>query len=125
VLRHVKQIISEPGKAIAQPSMALAMRLLEFDETEEEITEAVVDGSIAELPMHFFQPHRILHWNAATKEWHPLKRGKTQLLGRLCMEHDIVARGVELPEGARVGDHLVFCDAGAYDRSMSYVFGRG
>jgi diaminopimelate decarboxylase len=125
VLRHVKQIISEPGKAIAQPSMALAMRLLEFDETEEEIKEAVVDGSIAELPMHFFQPHRILHRDARTGEWRPLKRGKTQLLGRLCMEHDIVARGVELPDGARVGDVLVFCDAGAYDRSMSYVFGRG
>jgi diaminopimelate decarboxylase len=125
VLRHVKQIISEPGKAIAQPSMALAMRLLEFDDSEEEVKEAVVDGSIAELPMHFFQPHRILHRDARTGEWRPLKRGKTQLLGRLCMEHDIVARGVQLPEGARVGDVLVFCDAGAYDRSMSYVFGRG
>jgi diaminopimelate decarboxylase len=124
-LRHVRQIISEPGKAIAQPSMALAMRLLEFDEDEAEVKEAVVDGSIAELPMHFFQPHRILHLDAATNEWRPLKRGKTQLLGRLCMEHDIVARGVELPEGARVGDVLIFCDAGAYDRSMSYVFGRG
>jgi diaminopimelate decarboxylase len=125
VLRHLKQVISEPGKAIAQPSMALAMRLLEFDDAEEEVKEAVVDGSIAELPMHFFQPHRILHRDAATGEWRPLKRGKTQLLGRLCMEHDIVARGVQLPEGARVGDVLVFCDAGAYDRSMSYVFGRG
>jgi diaminopimelate decarboxylase len=105
--------------------MALAMRLLEFDDTEEEVSEAVVDGSIAELPMHFFQPHRILHWDARRRAWQPLKRGKTQLLGRLCMEHDIVARGVQLPEGAQVGDILVFCDAGAYDRSMSYVFGRG
>jgi diaminopimelate decarboxylase len=41
------------------------------------------------------------------------------------MEDDIVARNVELPESAQVGDVLVFCDAGAYDRSMSYVFGRG
>jgi diaminopimelate decarboxylase len=124
-LRHTKQVISEPGKALAQPSMALAMRLLEFDESEEDVTEAVVDGSIAELPMHFFQPHRILHRDGRTGEWRPLKRGKTLLLGRLCMEHDIVARGVELPEGARPGDLLVFCDTGAYDRSMSYVFGRG
>ncbi|MDQ3816509.1 MAG: ATP-grasp domain-containing protein [Acidobacteriota bacterium] len=124
-LRHLKQIISEPGKAIAQPSMALAMRLLEFDESEEEVKEAVVDGSIAELPMHFFQPHRILWRSEETGEWQALRRGRTQLLGRLCMEHDIVARDVELPEGARVGDILIFCDAGAYDRSMSYVFGRG
>jgi diaminopimelate decarboxylase len=125
-LPYVEQIISEPGKAMAQPSMALAMRLLEFEESEEgEITEAVVDGSIAELPMHFFQPHRILSKDAETGEWRALKRGKTQLLGRLCMEHDIVASNVELPKGVRPGDVLVFCDAGAYDRSMSYVFGRG
>jgi diaminopimelate decarboxylase len=41
------------------------------------------------------------------------------------MEHDIVASNIALPETAQVGDVLVFCDAGAYDRSMSYVFGRG
>jgi diaminopimelate decarboxylase len=124
-LPHVVEIISEPGKAMAQPTTALAMRLLEFDETQSEVEEAVVDGSIAELPMHFFQPHRILHQDARTGEWRTLKRGQTQLLGRLCMEHDVVASNVELPEGARVGDVLIFCDAGAYDRSMSYVFGRG
>jgi diaminopimelate decarboxylase len=125
-LPGVVQIISEPGKAMAQPSTALAMRLLEFEESEDgEIKEAVVDGSIAELPMHFFQPHRILHCDAQTGEWRALGRGKTPLLGRLCMEHDIVALNVELPDGVRPGDVLVFCDAGAYDRSMSYVFGRG
>jgi diaminopimelate decarboxylase len=125
-LPNVGQIISEPGKAMAQPSMALAMRLLEFEQSPEgEIKEAVVDGSVAELPMNFFQPHRILHLDAESGRWQPLKRGRTQLLGRLCMEHDIVASNVELPKNARVGDVLVFCDAGAYDRSMSYVFGRG
>lgn len=124
-LPHVAQLISEPGKALAQPSMALAMRLLEILETDGETQEAVVDGSIAELPMHFFQPHRILRRDAQTGALQPLRRGKTQLLGRLCMEHDIVATNVELPEAARPGDVLIFCDAGAYDRSMSYVFGRG
>ncbi|HEY0005175.1 MAG TPA: ATP-grasp domain-containing protein [Pyrinomonadaceae bacterium] len=124
-LPHVKQIMSEPGKALAQPSMAVAMRVLEIQESGGEIREAVVDGSIAELPMYFFYPHRILSQDARTGDWRPLKRGKTHLMGRLCMEHDVVATNVELPEGVRVGDLLVFCDAGAYDRSMSYVFGRG
>ncbi|HEX8290791.1 MAG TPA: hypothetical protein VF570_03480, partial [Pyrinomonadaceae bacterium] len=130
-LPNLREIVSEPGKAMAQPSMALAMRLLEIQEpdgsgeSEGEVSEAVVDGSIAELPMHAFQPHRILGRDAATGEWRPLKRGKTQLMGRLCMEHDVVAWNVELPEGAKAGDVLIFCDAGAYDRSMSYVFGRG
>jgi diaminopimelate decarboxylase len=104
--------------------MALAMRLLELSETDDDIKEAIVDGSIAELPMHCVQPHRILYQNR-NGEWQALRRGSTRLLGRLCMEHDVVAANVELPAGARKGDVLIFCDAGAYDRSMSYDFGRG
>jgi diaminopimelate decarboxylase len=124
-LPHVRQIFSEPGKALAQPSMAVAMQILEIRNAFGEAREVVVDGSIAELPMYFFYPHRILCRDGAGGEWKSLNRGKTQLLGRLCMEHDIVASNVELPETTQVGDILVFCDAGAYDRSMSYVFGRG
>jgi diaminopimelate decarboxylase len=36
-LPHVRQIVSEPGKAMAQPSMALAMRILEIQEHEDDI----------------------------------------------------------------------------------------
>lgn len=122
-LSGVRQIITEPGKALAQPSMALAMQILEIRRAKGRPSEVVVDGSIAELPMHFFHPHRILaHENGG---WRALERGKTTVLGRLCMEHDILAANVGLPEDSREGDILVFCDAGAYDRSMSYVFGCG
>lgn len=124
-LPNVRQIITEPGKALAQPSMAVAMQILELRNSDNAVYEAVLDGSIAELPMYFFYPHRILYQNAKNGGWKPLNRGKTKLLGRLCMENDIVASNIELPESAQVGDILVFCDAGAYDRSMSYVFGRG
>jgi diaminopimelate decarboxylase len=124
-LPSVRQIVSEPGKAMAQPSMALAMRILEIQEHEDDYVEAVVDASIAELPMYFFYPHRMLRRCSTTGEMQPLGRGKTHLMGRLCMEHDIVATNVQLPEGTRAGDLLIFCDAGGYDRSMSYVFGRG
>lgn len=124
-LPHVRQIVSEPGKAMAQPSMALAMRILEIQAHEDDSVEAVVDASIAELPMHFFQPHRILRQCGETGQLQPVGRGKTHLMGRLCMEHDIVAANVGLPEGTRAGDVLIFCDTGGYDRSMSYVFGRG
>jgi diaminopimelate decarboxylase len=124
-LPHVRQIVSEPGKAMAQPSMALAMRILEIQEHEDDYVEAVVDASIAELPMYFFYPHRMLRQCAKTGALSPIGRGKTHLMGRLCMEHDIVAANVSLPEGTAAGDLLIFCDAGGYDRSMSYVFGRG
>jgi diaminopimelate decarboxylase len=125
LLPGVRQIVSEPGKAMAQPSMALAMRILEIQEHEDDYVEAVVDASIAELPMYAFYPHRMLRKCSRTGEMQPLGRGKTHLLGRLCMEHDVVAANVQLPEGTRAGDLLIFCDAGGYDRSMSYVFGRG
>jgi diaminopimelate decarboxylase len=125
MLSGVRQIASEPGKAMAQPSMALAMRILEIQEHEEDYVEAVVDASIAEIPMHFWQPHRMVRQCGKTGELQPIGRGKTHLMGRLCMEHDIIASNVQLPEGTRAGDLLIFCDAGGYDRSMSYVFGRG
>lgn len=125
MLPGVRQIASEPGKALAQPSMALAMRILEIQEHEEDHVEAVVDASIAELPLHFWQPHRMVRRCGDTGELQPIGRGKTHLMGRLCMEHDIIASNVRLPEGSRAGDLLIFCDAGGYDRSMSYVFGQG
>jgi diaminopimelate decarboxylase len=123
ILAGVRQIITEPGKALAQPSMALAMQILEIRRSKGLTREVVVDGSIAELPMYFFHPHRILAREDGV--WRACGRGETALLGRLCMEQDIVASNVELPRSTREGDMLVFCDAGAYDRSMSYVFGCG
>ena len=124
-LSGVTEVISEPGKAIAQPTMALAMSVLEIRRYAGGATEAVMDGSIAELPMYAFHPHRILSQDKATGDWVPLERGNSMLFGRLCMEHDIVASNIELPENTKQGDVFVFCDTGAYDRSMSYVFGCG
>ena len=97
----------------------------EVQHHEADYVEAVVDASIAELPMYFFYPHRMLRQCASTGAITPIGRGKTHLMGRLCMEHDIVAANVALPDGTAAGDVLIFCDAGGYDRSMSYVFGRG
>jgi diaminopimelate decarboxylase len=124
-LPNVREIVSEPGKALAQPSMALAMQILEIRKQRDDSREVIVDGSIAELPMYFFHPHRILHHGRRERQWRAVGRGKTHLLGRLCMEHDVVATNVELPKTAEAGDLLIFCDSGAYDRSMSYVFGCG
>ncbi|MFL6468458.1 MAG: hypothetical protein ACJ72Z_10925 [Pyrinomonadaceae bacterium] len=123
-LSGVKEVIFEPGKALAQPTMALAMSVLEIRRYMNDSCEVVMDGSIAELPMYFFYPHRIAVRDTGG-EWRSLGRGNALLLGRLCMEHDIVAADVHVPETASEGDIFVFCDAGAYDRSMSYVFGCG
>ena len=47
-----------------------------------------------------------------------------RLLGRLCMEADVLGRRRQVTPLAP-GDTVVVCDAGASDASMTYPFGRG
>jgi diaminopimelate decarboxylase len=130
-LPHVRELILEPGRALAQPSMALAVRVLEVRRRGDgQFNDVVVDGSIAELAYHNYTifPHRVLWHNpddTGEQLWRPLGRGTGRILGRLCMEKDILAEALAVPESLRAGDLLVICDAGAYDRSMSYSFGQG
>jgi diaminopimelate decarboxylase len=55
----------------------------------------------------------------------PLGIGKSRILGRICMEDDILADSVDLPPTVNIGDRIIIADAGAYERSMSYEFGYG
>jgi diaminopimelate decarboxylase len=119
--------VIEPGKAMAQPSMALATTVLEVRALKDGAREAVVDAAISDLPMAPFYPHRVYgrarpHGRGA---WQALGGGGDRLLGRICMETDILASDLALPEGLEPGDRLVIADAGAYDASMAYNFGRG
>ncbi len=122
-LPTVRRIILEPGKALSQRAMCLLTRVLEVRRGRER-TELVVDGSIAELPDVRSHPHRIVSRNTAGKvaQW---EEGGDRILGRLCMEFDILADTVRIPRHIKAGDCLAFLDAGAYDASMAYVFSRG
>jgi diaminopimelate decarboxylase len=128
MLPRLGQFILEPGKALLQPAMALAVRVLEVRraaQSPHEIKELVVDGSIAELPQAHAYPHRILTRDRDRGGWRALGRGRARILGRICMEDDILAMDVDVPRGIAPGETLIICDTGAYDRSMSHVFGRG
>jgi diaminopimelate decarboxylase len=121
-LPSVSRFILEPGRAIAQPSMALVCRILETRHDEER--EVVVDASIAELPEARNFPHRPL-WRDSEGAWRPFRCGTDRILGRLCMENDVLADGVSLPDALKPGDLIAFWDAGAYDASMAFRFGQG
>jgi diaminopimelate decarboxylase len=54
-----------------------------------------------------------------------MARGKARILGRLCMEDDILAPNVHPRADIAEGELLAICDAGAYESSMAYTFGRG
>ena len=103
--------------------MAMVTSVLDVRRQDGTIHEVVVDACIAELPLASVYPHRFFH--IAGDRLVPLPRGPVRVLGRICMEDDVLSHGLELPDSLRIGDRLVICDAGAYERSMSYAFGRG
>lgn len=56
------------------------------------------------------------------KYWKPLKEGKDKILGRICMEFDQFG-DIKMPEDLKIGDHIMIRECGAYDMTMSYLFG--
>ncbi|MFM8551133.1 MAG: hypothetical protein ACKOCD_02295, partial [Nitrospiraceae bacterium] len=124
--RHVpgiRRIILEPGKALSQPSMCLLTRVLEVRRSRTS-AEVVIDGSIAELPDVRSHPHHVVSLGQAGAPtlW---GSGRDRILGRLCMEFDILSDAVQIPRRLRAGDLIAYKNAGAYDASMAYSFGTG
>jgi diaminopimelate decarboxylase len=122
-LPELGRILLEPGKALVQPSTVLLTRVLEARQIDG-VREVVVDASIADLSQAGAFPHRI-YWRESSGQWRPLPYGAGRVLGRICMENDILGSNVEIPPELDRGDLLVVGDCGAYDRSMSYAFGTG
>ncbi|MDQ4145425.1 MAG: hypothetical protein M3198_17125, partial [Actinomycetota bacterium] len=121
----LREIILEPGKALVQSAMAVVSRVLEVRTTPGDVREAVVDASIAELPEARMYPHPVLWRRQPSGPWRPLERGVDTLLGRLCIEQDVLATDIALPHETLPGDLVAIGEAGAYDASMAYTFGEG
>jgi diaminopimelate decarboxylase len=117
---HLNTLLLEPGKALSQPLGVVVSRVLDARPSRSEV---VLDASLAELSNVDYHPHRLLG-HTADRGWHRLPRGEGRLLGRLCMEADVLGRRRTVDHLAP-GDTVVVCDAGAYDASMTYPFGRG
>jgi len=122
-LPRLEVLVAEPGKALVQPATVLVTTVVEVRRRGGSAAEAVVDASVSALPLARDYPHRILARDG--RRWQTLPAGQARILGSACMEHDVLAPDVSLPPRLRAGDRLVFCDAGAYDASMAYRFGRG
>lgn len=120
-LPAAQHLVLEPGKALCQPVCALVGRVLEVRPSRGEI---VVDCSVAELQAALAYPRRRA-WRPSSGDWTAWGSGAGRVLGRLCMENDILATDVALPAGLSAGDLVAFGDTGAYDMSMSYGFARG
>ena len=108
---------------MALQSAVLVTRVQEVRRTEKAC-EVVVDASIAEMPNLDHAPTRIVS-RLPDGTWRPLVEGDDRIVGRLCMEEDILADGVAIPEWISPGSLMGVLNAGAYSASMSYEFGRG
>jgi diaminopimelate decarboxylase len=126
-LPQVESLYFEPGRSITQEGEILISRVLDIRKTPtQKISEIVVDACIAELPLIHSYSHRIFcHRSDSSEGLLHLDPGETKVLGRICMENDVLSPGLKVPESLKLGDLIVFGDAGAYERSMSYDFGRG
>jgi diaminopimelate decarboxylase len=113
----------EPGRALTQATMAMVTSVLDVRRQDGMIHEVVMDACIAEMPLASVYPHRF--FRVAGDQLVPVARGPVRVLGRICMEDDILSAGLDLPHTLDIGDRVVICDAGAYERSTSYAFGRG
>ena len=125
-LAGLKRLVFEPGRALTQETMAIATRVLEVrrDMASNTPSDIVVDTCVAELPLCATQPHRVIHAQP-NGSWQVLAHGSSRVLGRICMEDDILSDGICVADDIAIGDRLLFLDAGAYDRSMAYEFGKG
>lgn len=122
----LREVIFELGKSLVQPTMVLVSRVLDVRRNSDgTVDEIVVDASIAELPDIANAPHRTFFSVAATGELLSGGNGHAVVLGRLCMESDVLVRGIAVPKHIGLGDCFIVCDAGAYDASMSFAFGVG
>ncbi len=130
-LPKVEAIYFEPGRSLTQEGEILVSRVLSVRKSPKakEVSEVVVDACVAELPLIQSYAHRIFYkpseFSDSADACQIVEKGKTKVLGRICMESDILNTGIKLPDNIKIGDLIIFGDAGAYERSMSYDFGRG
>ncbi len=133
-LPELQELYFEPGRALTQSGEIVLSRVLDVRRSAgkegRRVEECVADACIAELPLSAAGMRPIYRYRADAKQpgtgnLERLSRGKGRILGRICMEDDILAGSLELPQDLQEGDFLIFGNAGGYERSMSYGFGRG
>lgn len=114
------ELVVEPGKAIVESAGVIVSRVIGRRSTGA--SDLVVDAGLAELPESTYRSHPVFHLKESS--WRVVPHGGSRILGRSCMEQDVLALDLDLRE-VEDCDMLAFADAGGYDASMAYDFGRG
>jgi diaminopimelate decarboxylase len=121
-LDQVRTVICEPGQALATSSEAVIARIVEVRKNGKQ-RELVLDAGYPELPQINTFSHRLFLVRGAQVTPIP-RNGSTRLVGRTCLEYDVIASDAQL-DACAVNDLVVIADAGAYDASMAFAFSQG
>lgn len=121
-LPHVRVAFCEPGQALVTTSEALEASVLEVRRNGPHVDEVVVDAGYPDVPNIGSFEHRLfLMVDGRARR---LRQGRGRIVGRTCLEYDVLATGVDLEESC-AGARLLIADAGAYDSSMRFSFAEG
>ncbi len=120
-LPHCTRLIFEPGQEICTPAEALLTTVLEVRERPAR-REVVVDAGFPDWPQMHSHAHGLFAWRDA--RWQALGRGPDRLLGRTCLEYDLI-EGLRFPADVTPGERLLIADTGSYDHAMAFPFARG
>ncbi|HEV3087143.1 MAG TPA: hypothetical protein VGX96_07920 [Candidatus Elarobacter sp.] len=121
VLPSCAHVIFEPGQAVCTPTEALLTQVVEV-RARRGRREAVVDAGYPDWPEMHEYAHRFYAWSEG--RWTPLGSGPDRLLGRTCLEYDLI-EGLRFPPDLKAGDRLLIADTGSYDHSMAFDFAHG
>ncbi|MFN2450195.1 MAG: hypothetical protein ABR508_10495 [Candidatus Baltobacteraceae bacterium] len=116
-LASVKLVLAEPGQALAAAVEAQIAPILEVREND-----IVIDAGYPDVPQIRTFEHRLFLMRNGRIE--PVRAGAGRILGRTCLEYDVVASNVDL-SGCEAGAAVVIADCGAYDASMAFDFSQG
>lgn len=122
-LPALETVFLEPGKALARPSAAIISTVVEHRQLGSGPHDIVLDTARSELPLAGNRSYPVFLHDG--DEWQQLESGEHRLLGRICMEKDILVDGIDIPDTVSPGDTVAFLSTGGYDDSMSYEFGKG
>ncbi len=93
-LPGVQRLLIEPGKAVSMGAYALLSTIVELRTDPDGARSAIVDASIADLPMAHLMPHRLLHVPATSVDTHWVGAGEDRIYGGICMESDVLAHSI-------------------------------
>ncbi|MFI7535872.1 diaminopimelate decarboxylase family protein [Streptosporangium sp. NPDC049376] len=116
-------VVMEPGRAMTGPCGRFVTAVTDV-KTLAGVRYVAVDSSVAMFPrplQHPESPHRIRILRRSTPVGPDERMSQAVVVGRTTYSRDVLGQ-TELPDDVRVGDLLVFDDAGAYCQSMASRF---